>query len=110
MNEEILEKLSVAETSEDVQMILKEYDIDLSDEEAAKLLAECADGKVSDEALAGVAGGYNLPVKHGGLTGFFSKSDSQGVIGDKSKLTEEQRTQLKPYSPSAGSFACTDHE
>ena len=105
MNEEMLEKLSVAGTPDDVQVIAKKYDIELSDEDAEKLFAEfeemrksSTDGKVSDEALAGVAGGYHY-IKQDDRARFVYSSDPQGVIGHQSKLTDEERVCLKPYAP-----------
>ena len=67
MDEELLERLRAAETPDDVQVIVNEYDIEMSDEDAAKLFSEleeirisATDGELSDEELEAVAGGFSF--------------------------------------------------
>lgn len=67
MDEGMLEKLIVAETPDDVQVIVKEYDINMSDEDAEQLLSEleeirtsAMEGEMNDEELDAVVGGFSL--------------------------------------------------
>ena len=62
-HEELLEKLQVAETAEDVLRAAREAGVELTAEQAARVLAErdaeVAEGELSDEALAGATGGVS---------------------------------------------------
>lgn len=62
-HEELLERLQVAETAEDVLQAAREAGVELTAEQAAQVLAErdaeMAEGELSDEVLAGATGGVS---------------------------------------------------
>ena len=79
INMELLEKLVAADSQDDILVIAQEYDAEITDEQAAQLLAEAQeirdkepelDGvELTDEMLMEVSGGISF-------SGLFSKAKS----------------------------------